>query len=1177
MIRTTKSKKRNAIVALMLAIALTITGALAFLTAKDSATNKFTVGNVKITLTEPKWDAANPSGTLENIVAGQVIEKDPTINNVGKNSAYVYMLIEIPKVYQTDIVSKDANGNETIETVMHHPLFSFKANSGWSLVDSKVGTDVDAYDYYLYGHDAPLAPTESSTLFNEVTFANITSDFVNAITGNNIVDINIKATAYGIQSDFYNKEAGENASAATAWNLYAKQNDWKWPVNTYEGVSALNYFNEDNELVNSDYYYEGAPVAMYFAPSLAKEGYSFDWVDTGTNEVAYSGMAMPAHDVDLTASYTPYDESVNASDYFNYIIHGNEIEGYSATLYSADEAASTYPTAPTTVRVPAYINVTGNGTIGSPVEEAQSYKTYTPEFATDANISADLASKVWYGTDAQAINGTVSVPVTEIYHFDYDEISMDTYFDFGDDDLWSDIEPMLEPIGFQKFASSLAQKVILPDTIVEVGDCSFGDIRHSATRNGTNVIESIRLSYALKEIPDYAFAECQKLTEFIIPNSVMGIGDRAFFGCNQLTELNIPKNISYIGDYAFSGLVGHGGVSAEFEWNYAPAGLTSVTFEEPATINDIGEGAFAHCSGLTNITIPKFVTHIGKNAFYKTGLYNDTSKWQNGALIVDNCLLEGSASDIKEGIEVVADYYLSDFTASNSPFKDDGRQTSYKVSGELRLPKSLRGISANGIPYCTGISVAEGNQYLTVVDNVLYSKDKSTLIFYLPAKTETSFNIPATVSTVGQNAFTYSKNLENVSMADSVTEIKQGAFADCGKLKSVCLSAGITEISRKVFEGSSGITNLQIPVSVKKISIDNAINSVNWSAIHYLGTPEQMLEVEGFIFDGYVANYGTNDVCYVRPAYGPADSVIGSYRSTSAYGAFYPNLHKFVYFGTGDISDRHEKYENNDYRTYFPFDEYADEINTVVIGSGITGLGKRAFYGFNYVTKVEGGENVVTVADGAFENSSLTDAVDESGVFYLANTLYRVSPNYSGAFIVKDGTTRIYNKAFENCTKITSVTMPDSVVTIGEMAFNSCLSLQDVVLSKNIKTLPDMAFFSCLSLKNINLPDGLTSIGSQCFESCSCLAEFHIPATVTQIAEDALLDASIRNNIDEELSGMTEEDIVEFCNESGVTRDWFNNWSSSIPSEMIICSGSNTAYAKTYADAKGYTFNVCQH
>lgn len=1018
MIRTTKSKKRNAIVALMLAIALTITGALAFLTAKDSATNKFTVGNVKITLTEPKWDAANPSGTLENIVAGQVIEKDPTINNVGKNSAYVYMLIEIPKVYQTDIVSKDANGNETIETVMHHPLFSFKANSGWSLVDSKVGTDVDAYDYYLYGHDAPLAPTESSTLFNEVTFANITSDFVNAITGNNIVDINIKATAYGIQSDFYNKEAGENASAATAWNLYAKQNDWKWPVNVYEGVSTLSYYDENDELVNTDHYYAGAPVTVYFAPELAKEGYSFDWVDTSTNEVAYTGMAMPDHNVDLTANYTPYDTSVEASDYFNYVIHGNEIAGYTATLYSADATAASYPSAPTTVRIPAYLEVTGNGTIGNAVEEAKNYKEYTPEFADDTNVSADLASKVWYGTDAQAINGTISVPVTEIYHFSYDngvcEDWDSLYFDGQDSDLWDEIEPMLVPIGFQKFASSLAKKVILPDTITTIGDCSFGDIRHSATRNGTNVIESIRLSYALESIPDYAFAECQKLTEFIIPNSVSGIGDRAFFGCNQLTELTIPKNITYIGDYAFSGFVTIGN-AGDVVTNYAATGLTTVTFEEPASITSVGEGAFAHCVGLENIIFPDSITQIGYNSLYRTAYSRNINNWVNGRLMNNGCFvmscwknqdmrcipydgnlgdemieLNVSASDANsyDGVEVIADLYSDKFVASNSPFKSTNTSSNpvLVVSGEFVIPKSLRGISANGIPNCANISVEDGNEHFVVENNVLYNSDKSTLIFYHPAKTDTEFTVPASVHTIGKHAFFNSNNLKTVTMTDNVTEIGCGAFENC--------------------------------------------------------------------------------------------------------------------------------------------------------------------------------DNLLFLVDGGF---------------YSKNTLVKVDTNASGEFRIKDGTTTISTRAFNGCTKITSIVMPDSVTTIGQEAFDSCISLKDVVLSKNIKTLPDMAFCTCLSLKNINLPDGLTSIGSQCFEGCDSLAEFHIPTTVTQIAEDALLDASARNGIKEELSGMTEEDIAEFCEVWNVSREWYNVWSAQIPSEMTICSGSDTSYAKTYADAKGYTFNVCQH
>ena len=1010
------SKKRNAIISLLLVAAIAITGALAFLTARDIAENKFTVGNIAIKLTEPKWDAANPTGTLENIVAGQVIEKDPTITNVGKNNAYVYMMIEIPKVYRTDIVTKDSSGNEVTESVNHYPLFSFTANRGWSLIDSQLGTDVDAYDYYLYGFDTALAPSESATLFDKVTFANITSDFVNAITGNNIVDINIKATAYGIQSDFYNKEAGESATAATAWKLFAKQNNWNWPVNVYEGVSTLSYYDENDELVNTDHYYAGAPVTMYFAPELAKEGYSFDWVDTSTNEVAYTGMAMPDHDVDLTANYTPYDTSVEASDYFNYVIHGNEIAGYTATLYSADATATSYPSAPTTVRVPAYIEVTGNGTIGNAVEEAKNYKEYTPEFADDTNVSADLASKVWYGTDAQAINGTISVPVTEIYHFSYDngvyEDWDSLYFDGQDSDLWDEIEPMLVPIGFQKFASSLAKKVILPDTITTIGDCSFGDIRHSATRNGTNVIESIRLSYALESIPDYAFAECQKLTEFIIPNSVSGIGDRAFFGCNQLAELTIPKNITYIGDYAFSGFVTIGNAS-DVVTNYAATGLTTVTFEEPTSITSIGEGAFAHCVGLENIIFPDSITQIGYNSLYRTAYSRNVNNWVNGRLMNNGCFvmsclndgagwvvpynshfgdgrieLDVSDANSYDGVEVIADLYSDKFVASSSPFRSTNTSSNpvLVVSGEFVIPKSLRGISANGIPNCANISVEDGNEHFVVENNVLYNSDKSTLIFYHPAKTDTEFIVPASVHTIGKHAFFNSDNLKTVTMTDNVTEIGCGAFENC--------------------------------------------------------------------------------------------------------------------------------------------------------------------------------DNLLFLVDGGF---------------YSKNTLVKVDTNASGEFRIKDGTTAISARAFKECTKITSVVMPDSVTTIGDEAFNFCSALESVTLSKNIKSLPELTFASCIRLKSVMLPEGLTTIGYRCFDGCYHLSQIHIPASVTQIDEEAVFDVASVSGLMEELASMTDEDKAEVCENFGMSADEFDDWCNGFPAERVICSNSETAYAKTFAEAKGFTFKVCQH
>ncbi len=207
------AEKKNEVVSLLLVAALVITGALAYLTAKDSAENKFTVGNVDITLTEPEWDKANPDGTLENIVSGQVIAKDPTITNTGRNDAYVYMMVQVPKADEISIA-----GNA--DSVDDYQLFSYTINNGWTLIDEKVDAN-DANNYYLYAYNTALAPEGTATLFNEVTYANTTSDFEEA-------NLSIEVTAYAIQSNFYN---GEASDAESAWALYANQNSWDFPTN----------------------------------------------------------------------------------------------------------------------------------------------------------------------------------------------------------------------------------------------------------------------------------------------------------------------------------------------------------------------------------------------------------------------------------------------------------------------------------------------------------------------------------------------------------------------------------------------------------------------------------------------------------------------------------------------------------------------------------------------------------------------------------------------------------------------------------------------------------------------------------------------------------------------------------------------------------------------------------
>ncbi len=229
--------KKNAVVSLLLVAALVITGALAFLTAKDNAENKFTVGNVDITLTEPNWDESNG----ENIVAGQVIAKDPTITNTGRNEAYVYMMVQVPKADEISIA-----GNA--DSIDDYQLFSYTINDGWALIDEKVDVN-DANNYYLYAFNTALASEGTATLFNEVKYANTTSDFEEA-------SLSIEVTAYAIQSDFYN---GEATDAESAWSLYVNQNGWEFPSNPTNPTGS----EDDNNI---------EPVQVFSLNNLADNG-----------------------------------------------------------------------------------------------------------------------------------------------------------------------------------------------------------------------------------------------------------------------------------------------------------------------------------------------------------------------------------------------------------------------------------------------------------------------------------------------------------------------------------------------------------------------------------------------------------------------------------------------------------------------------------------------------------------------------------------------------------------------------------------------------------------------------------------------------------------------------------------------------------------------------------------
>lgn len=136
---------------------------------------------------------------------------------------------------------------------------------------------------------------------------------------------------------------------------------------------------------------------------------------------------------------------------------------------------------------------------------------------------------------------------------------------------------------------------------------------------------------------------------------------------------------------------------------------------------------------------------------------------------------------------------------------------------EITIPAGVRRIGPQAFVGCTALTlhVAEGNENYCCVDNVLFSKDMSRLVFCSNQKVG-SYTVPDSVTVIENSAFYYCTGLHSITIPDSVTEIGDDAFNQCG-LREMTLPAGLTWIGENLFWSNFDLTRVTIPEGVVSI------------------------------------------------------------------------------------------------------------------------------------------------------------------------------------------------------------------------------------------------------------------------------------------------------------------------------------------------------------------------
>ena len=643
--------------------------------------------------------------------------------------------------------------------------------------------------------------------------------------------------------------------------------------------------------------------------------------------------------------------------------------------------------------------------------------------------------------------------------------------------------------------------VTIPNSVTSIGNYAFSmctslpiidNIRYADTYL-LEAVDKTQTSYSIKDgtkwIGASAFSGCYSLTSTEIPNSVTSIGNGAFRDCSDLTSITIGNSVTNIGESTFSGcdfltrvsLNSNALVGRNYTQTFNLKSIFGSQVKEYIigdSVNSIGDYAFFKCDELSSITLPNSITSIGKNAFL-----NCTS--------LTSLTFPSGVKDIKartcQGCSSLASIILPSSATKIGVFAF----TECSSLTSITIPNTVKTIGKGTFYGCSSLKSVEMPMEINSIEDSLFMECSNL----------TSIEIPYNVNVLGNNAFYGCSSLTSIEIPNSVTSIGNNAFYGCSDLTSVTIGNNVTSIGNSAFWGCAKVTNIEIP---------NSVTSIGHSAFYGCSSLTSIKIPNGVTSIGHFAFRWCSNLTSVTLNNNVTSIGNGAFEGCSGLMSLeIPNSVKSI--SEGAFS-------------------YCSGLTNVTIPNSVTSIENNAFYGCSNLTSVTIGNSVTSIGNSAFSGCSnikhiIWNAKNCNGYNFgsqvenfiwgdeveaipadLCNGMYLLN-----SISIPNSVTSIGNNAFYGCTGLTSVVLPNRVTSVGNYAFYGCSGLTSVAMGHKVTSVESYTFYGCTSLTSIEIPYGVKTIGNSAFSGCDHLKDIIIHSSVEEIGSVVFTTQRIEN------------------------------------------------------------------